>query len=266
MEAFVGIDVAVAKGKVLPICVCTWESGGLTPFPIQRADLLDIPKGAGNRGSFDPYVVATFANGVAEYLRKIEKHSGLEIQRVAIDAPSAPRADGLTRRLAEEALDCKGISCFTTPSISEFAKKRREVEKHLHDGGAENRMPSANQLWMLVGFELFRRLEREWECLEVYPQATMKVLGAASIHKSKSDGVRLQLRAVAQHTGWPAPFTERYPSAIRDFIHAPIHDAVDAYTCAWIAALGPEDRTPLGVPPNDVIWVPKIASSTWRSL
>lgn len=76
----------------------------------------------------------------------------------------------------------------------------------------------------------------------------MKVLGAASIHKSKSDGVRQQLRAVARYTGWPDPFSDRYPSAIRELIRAPIHDAVDAYTCAWIAALGPEDRIPLGSP------------------
>lgn len=133
----------------------------------------------------------------------------------------------------------------------------------LEKGGPENRIPSANQLWMLVGFELFKCLEKEWECLEVYPQATMKVLGAALIHKSKTDGVRRQLMAVAQYTGWPEPFTDRYPSAIREFIRAPIHDAVDAYTCAWIAALGPEDRIPLGSPPNDVIWVPKLRSPRW---
>jgi len=30
---------------------------------------------------------------------------------------------------------------------------------------------------MLVGFALFKRLRVEWECLEVYPQATMRMLG-----------------------------------------------------------------------------------------
>ncbi|HEX2777165.1 MAG TPA: DUF429 domain-containing protein, partial [Candidatus Acidoferrales bacterium] len=203
MKAFVGIDVAFAKGKPLPICVCTWKRDRLIPFPIRGAVLPDAPRGSGNRGSIDLVVVTTFVDKVAEYLHAIEKHFDLEIQRVAIDAPSAPRKEGIVRRVAEEALDCKRISCFTTPSAAEFATKRREVAKYLENGGAENRMPSANQLWMMVGFALFRRLEREWECLEVYPQATMKVLGAASIHKSKREGVRQQLRAVAQYTGWP---------------------------------------------------------------
>ena len=115
MKAFVGIDVAFAKGKPLPICVCTWESDRLTPFPIRGANLPDVPRGSGNRGSIDEVLVTTFVDKVAEYLYAIEKHCGLEIQRVAIDAPSAPRTEGLVRRLAEGALDCKRISCFTTP-------------------------------------------------------------------------------------------------------------------------------------------------------
>jgi predicted nuclease with RNAse H fold len=266
MKAFVGIDVAFAKRKQLPICVCTWESSRLIPFPIKSADLPDVPRGSGNRGSIDVAVVAAFADRVAEYLRAIEKHFDLEIQRIAIDAPSAPRAEGIVRRLAEEALDCKRISCFTTPSASEFARKRREVEKHLEAGGAENRMPSANQLWMFVGFALFRRLEKEWECLEVYPQATMKAIHAASIHKSKREGVRQQLGAVSEYTGWPEPLTEQYSSAIKEVIRAPLHDAVDSYTCAWIAALAPEDRTPLGSPPNDVIWIPRIPPNVQKAV
>jgi predicted nuclease with RNAse H fold len=266
MEAYVGIDLAFAKRKPLPICLCIWDSGRLIPLPTRRASLPDIPRGAGNRGSIDPNIVDVFASDVAEYLHAVEKHLGVRIRRVAIDAPSGPRAEGQVRRRAEEALDCERISCFTTPSASEFVRKRCEVEKYLRDGGAENRMPNANQLWMLVGFALFRRLEKEWECLEVYPQATMKVLGAASIHKSKNEGVRQQLRAVAQYTGWPEPSADRYPSAVTEFIRAPLHDAVDAYTCAWIAALPTEDRIPLGLPPNDVIWVPKISSATLRAL
>lgn len=266
MQAFVGIDVAFAKGKLLPICVCTWEGARLIPIPIRRADLPDIPRGAGNRGSIDPIVVAAFADNVAQYLHAVERQFGLKIERVAIDAPSSPKADGLVRRLAEQALDCRQISCFTTPSNLEFAKKRHEVEKFLKNGGAENRMPNANQLWMLVGFALFERLGEVWECLEVYPQATMKVLGAASIHKRKSDGVREQMRAVAQYTGWPEPFIERFPSAIKEVVRAPLHDAVDAYTCAWIAALNPENRIPLGLPPNDAIWVPDISSAVASTL
>jgi hypothetical protein len=35
MQAFVGIDVAFAKGKLLPICVCTWEGTPLVPLGTQ---------------------------------------------------------------------------------------------------------------------------------------------------------------------------------------------------------------------------------------
>jgi predicted nuclease with RNAse H fold len=265
MEAFVGIDLAFAKRKPLPICICILDKRRLTPLSTQRACLPHIPRGSGNRGSIDPNIVEAFANEVAEYLQAVEKHLQLRIRRIAIDAPSAPRAESRVRRRAEEALDCCRISCFTTPSASEFDRKRCEVDKHLKNGGAENRIPYANQLWMLVGFALFERLEKEWECLEVYPQATMKVLGVGSIHKSKSEGVRQQFRAVAERTGWPEPSANYQPSLIREFVRGPLHDGVDAYTCAWIASLADEDRTPLGQPPNDVIWVPNTLPGTVRA-
>lgn len=81
MQAFVGIDVAFAEGKVLPICVCTWEGTRLVPIPIRQADLPEIPKGGGNRGSIDPVVVAAFANNVAQYLHAVERHFGLKIEK-----------------------------------------------------------------------------------------------------------------------------------------------------------------------------------------
>jgi hypothetical protein len=130
VEAFVGIDVAFAKRKPLPICVCTWECGRLIPFAIHREGLPPIPRGAGNRLSINPFVVAAFATEVAEYLRAIEKYYRLEIQRIAIDAPSAPKKNGLVRRLAEEALDCAQISCFTTPSASVPEESRIEMAKY----------------------------------------------------------------------------------------------------------------------------------------
>jgi hypothetical protein len=53
---------------------------------------------------------------------------------------------------------------------------------------------------MLVGFELFRRLRQEWDCIEVFPQAIATVLNAQHIHKTHRDGVTAQLSAVARHT------------------------------------------------------------------
>ena len=256
MEAFVGIDVAFAKRKRLPICVCVWQDNRLTPLSTRQQGLPEVPRGSGNKASIDRTIVASFASEVARYLHSLEAQLRLKVRRIAIDAPSAPRGDDLGRRQAEQALDCRGISCFTTPSVAEFEEIRCEVAEHLKNGGEEARMPSANQLWMLVGFALFNRLRDEWECIEVYPQATMHTLGAASIHKSKKDGARKQLEALVQHTGWPDAAASYSPSLLRKFIQAPFHDAVDAYSCAWLASLGPNDRTPLGLPPHDAIWVP----------
>ena len=106
---------------------------------------------------------------------------------------------------------------------------------------------------MLVGFALFKRLRLEWECLEVFPQATAFVLGVSLMHKSNVGGVDAQLRAVARVTGWPDPFNIQ---SLRAVVHGAVHDGLDAYLSAWVAALEPDQRTGLGVPPDDVIWVP----------
>src|SRR5665213_2367438 len=184
MEAFVGIDVAFAKRKRLPVCLCVWEEGRLLPLPLTTADAPAPPRGYGNVASLDKVLITLFADETAAYLRLLEKHFCVSIRRIAIDAPSDPRQDSLARRLAETALDRERISCFTTPSSSGFESIRTKVKDHLKAGGLQSRLPHANQLWMLVGFALFKRLRVEWECLEVYPQATMRILAASSIHKS----------------------------------------------------------------------------------
>ena len=120
------------------------------------------------------------------YLRDVERHFAVRIQRIGIDAPSRARSNEIKRRRAEVALDSRRISCFTTPSTEDFVRIREKAVAHLATGGAESRLPHANQLWMLVGFALFERLGREWECLEVFPQATVCALRANAIHKRMS--------------------------------------------------------------------------------
>ena len=108
---------------------------------------------------------------------------------------------------------------------------------------------------MLAGFELFRRLRHDWECLEVYPQAIATILGARDIHKSHRNGVRQQLAAAARHTGWPMV----YEIASLDRIcYGSYHDRLDAYLSAWVASLDVRDRSAIGCPPHDVIWVPRL--------
>jgi uncharacterized protein DUF429 len=257
VEAFAGIDLAFAKGKRLPVAVCSWDNRRLIPRHVAERGAPDPPRGAGNVAALDPPKVARFAEDTAAYVRHLELYLGVSISRVAIDAPSDPRPDALKRRRAEEALAAQGVSYFTTPSAAEFEGIREKARQHLRTGGAESRLPHANQLWMLVGFAVFSRLRREYECLEVFPQATAFVLGASSTHKSRAGGVEAQLAAVAKHTGWPDPVDK---AALRGVVHGPTHDGLDAYLAAWVAALRPTERTALGVPPNDVIWVPTVGA------
>lgn len=137
-----------------------------------------------------------------------------------------------------------------------------KVRKHLGGGGAENRIPHANQLWMVVGFELFRRLSHLAPCVEVFPQATVRVLGSGQVHKFKADGVQAQLTEVATHTGWP--HSDFADTAFEDIAFGPAHDRLDAYLSSWVAALAPDDRLAFGNPPDDVIWAPKVGTGEFE--
>lgn len=254
--AYIGIDLAFAKQKRLPISICTWQDRKLVPALLRQLPL-EPPRGSGNAATLNEQTVTGFVEAAASYIRSACDLLSLSPRRIAIDAPSAPRQSGLRRRAAEAAMDKAGFSCFTTPTESEFAQIRQKVRMHLDSGGAENRIPHANQLWMLIGFRLFQRLNEIAPCLEVYPQATARVLGTGLIHKSSAGGVEAQLAAVARFTGWP---TEGEPhSELAQIGYGPGHDLLDAYLCSWIAALEPTKRIALGQPPDDAIWVPKIS-------
>ncbi len=253
-DAFVGIDVAFARNKQLPIVVCTWQGEVLRPLRLREITGVVPPPGGGNVAALDAAKVTTFVRDVVVYLRAIEATCGIKIRRVAIDAPSDPKKDGISRRCAEAGLDALGIRCITTPSLTEFDAKRHEARAHIARGGQASRMPHANQLWMLVGFELFRQLREIWECLEVFPQATVVRIGAGSVHKSKPDGLRAQLEAVARRTGWPQ---SPKPESLFRLGYGSLHDKLDAYLSAWVAALQESERVPIGKAPSDVIWVPQ---------
>jgi hypothetical protein len=257
LEAFCGIDVACAKRKRLPVNVSVRREGKLVPLELRGSRLPQPPRGAGNVKALDEKWLESFASETVDYLRELEKELSICIERIAIDAPSSPRIDSIPRRRAEVALDARGISCFATPSAIDFETIKSKVRKHLDKGGSEAELPHANQLWMLVGFELFRRLKLDWDCLEVYPQATAAVLQADSIHKSKPDGLTAQLQATRKHTGWPN--SENGDSEIlRPTGYGQLHDCLDTYLAAWVASLSEEHREALGQAPDDAIWVPRL--------
>lgn len=253
--AYVGIDLAIAKNKYLPVVVCTWKQGRLIPQPLRRLDITP-PRGRGNAATLDDAFVRGFAREAATYVSEVCERLELSPTRVAIDAPSAPRNPHVVRRAAEMALDEAGISCFATPSAREFDVIRAKVARHLTMGGAENRIPHANQLWMLVGFALFDDLSRLAPCIEVFPQATARAIGSGQLHKSQLGAVEAQLSAAAGFTGWPLHRANE--CRLEDTAWGPSHDLLDAYFSAWVASLEEADRVAYGDPPNDAIWVPRV--------
>ena len=253
--------MAFAKRKRLPVAICTWVDGRLVPEPLGTLSV-EPPRGSGNAKVLDQRIVDEFADETANYLTQVCSLLGIRLERIAIDAPSSPRRKGTERRAADAAMDRAGISCFTTPSASEFDQIFEKVEKHLSAGGPENRIPHANQLWMVVGFSVFSRLTELAPCVEVFPQATARVLGSGQVHKFKSGGVEAQLAEAATHTGWPTPSHD--DTAFEDIAFGPAHDRLDAYLSAWVAALPEERRIPFGNPPNDVIWAPKVGAGVYE--
>ena len=256
-DGFVGIDVAFAKKKKLPVVLCTVDAGRLVPVPLRRLKHVP-PSGLGNAKACDPDATRQFARDCRRYLQDVCTELGIRIRRIAIDAPRLPRADDQQRRLCEVALDRAGISCFTTPHVTGFQAIREKVAAHLRAGGAESRLPHANQLWMQPGFMLFEELEEIAECIEVYPQAIVRVIGSGELHKSRRGSALSQLKVASRFTGWP--INEAEQNSLKDIGWAPTHDLVDAYLSAWVASLDECDRRALGHPPHDVIWVPHISA------
>jgi hypothetical protein len=252
-SAFAGIDVACAAGKRLPVDVSVRRAGRLVPLPLRTVDL-PVPRGAGNAAALDRAWCASFADATAEYLRAVEARCAVRIVRVGIDAPSAPRRAGTARRASEAELARRGISCFATPSAAECARFTAAARTHLACGGALARLPHANRIFMLAGFALFARLRHDYECLEVYPQGAVAVLGCGALHKSRAEGLAAQRRTMARVTGWRGLMDD---AALRATAFGARHDLIDAFLAAWVASLDELDREPLGGEPDDTIWLPR---------
>jgi hypothetical protein len=253
-DAFVGIDVAFAKNKVLPVSVCVRADGKTLKILPLRVSFDKPPAGRGNVLALDEKVRQQFAKEMLAWIRKLEQVKRLNVRRIAIDAPSDYCRDASRRRAAERALDTHGISCFATPTEDEFRSKVEASRKFLACGGKPSRLPNANQLWMLVGFELFGTLGRQYECIETYPQAIVHQLKCASRHKSTNEGLQSQIEEAAKVFGISA--TEMRANLLAMGFGS-THDRLDAFLSAWVASLDEKDRRPFGTLPDDVIWVPK---------
>lgn len=238
--------MAFAKKKTLPIAVCIRDGAYLRPLALRSRTTLRPPRGSGNKAALDASIVSRFANDVVAYLHRVECEFDVSISRIAIDAPREPAPEG-RRRACELAMDSAGWSCFTTPSRSQWNAIRRRVDNHLIAGGTESTLPHANQLWMLVGFALFERLERDFECLEVFPSAIVRGFDPAVPHKSTADGFRRQLEIL--QTG---VVVDNVALATSSFGNR--HDRLDALLSGWVAGSSLRDRVPFGDGQRDTIW------------
>lgn len=256
LQVFVGIDVACAKKKRLPVCFV--ENTGNRPVPLQlNRTMLDFfPRGEGNTEVLKERPFDVKAERVALTLREIGKLKGWKIARVAIDAPAEPPESG--ERAPERAMAEQGISYFQTPARSKWNAIVGSSRAHLNAGGALQRLPNANRIWMLYGFALFKALSKEFEVLEAYPHATVHSVVGPCPHKSTEEGYSMQLAGIAKATGWLPPNLER-ALGIEHRNHRSKHDMLDAYMAAWVASLPTSDRQCFGDKNclRNSIWIPR---------
>lgn len=191
-------------GRSLPICFVAHDHERLVPLKLPPDLLSRFPRGPGNREIEAPRPFRLQAEQLKSAISSVSESCNWDIRCIALDAPAAPPRLG--KRRSEQALCEAGISCFQTPSLVGWDSIVRDCRQHLLGGRPLNRLPNANRIWMLYGFELFAALRfLTPEVIEVYPQAITRTLaGADCPHKSSEAGYSRQLSAIAKSTGWDA--------------------------------------------------------------
>lgn len=259
VPVFVGIDVACANGKRLPICFAQWERDRLTPLKIPTPLARAIPRGIGNGAVQDAAPFAELAAAVTAAIENILREMKWTIARVAIDAPASPGLLG--PRQCEAALTKAGLSVFKTPNVSQWPDILFKCRQHLAGAGSLARLPHANMIWMRYGFELFSAFRRNgWKPIEVYPFAIAHTLLQRHPHKSTDEGYGMQAGAIAERTGWSSSELE---AQLRQTVPGSRHDKLDAFMAAWVASLPKDEVTVYGNRDDldDAIWVPLLVNS-----
>ena len=225
------------------------------PLTIPKQLSAAIPRGIVNMAIISPSPFREATGGVVNAIRRVLDEMDWRVERIAIDAPSAPPF--AAPRASESELGHLGLSSFRTPAAADWAGIREKCLCHLGSGRSAATLPQANKIWMLFGFELFAQLRNSFwvEVIEVYPFAIVRALLPGCQHKSTDQGYKDQLAAVAARTGWAPPDLE---TRLKETVHGERHDRLDAFMAAWVASLGSEHRRALGDPqqPDDAIWVP----------
>lgn len=251
---FIGIDVACAKKKRLPVCFASLSGNLLEPLELPGSLVRLIPNGSGNQTIREEAPFRPQAEKATAAIKAICEAMGWTVGRIAIDAPAMP---GLGLRTCEAALFAAGLSAFKTPHKDEWPKIQAICRTHLQSGGDLARLPYANKIWMLYGFELFAALRRAgFQPIETYPFAIVRALLPAHPHKSTPEGYGMQLSAVAERTGWGAA---ALAARLTRCVGGAKHDRLDAFMAAWIASSDLAELRVYGNPQdlNDAIWAPR---------
>jgi hypothetical protein len=253
-SVYVGIDVACARGKRLPICVLS-AGDVLIPTTIPPRLAALIPPGRGNKEIAEAEPFQKAAREVTSAIVRIEAEMGWHIERTAIDAPAAPPESG-SRRSETELGRC-GLSSFRTPPRPAWLEIKQQCRERLARNPRASTLPYANKIWMLFGFELFCCLRGclRGEVIEVYPFSIVRELLPTCAHKSTEKGYQDQLAAVAARTGWGPSDLEK---KLKEVVPGSRHDRLDAFMAAWVASLPRDRRRAYGdaQQPDDAIWVP----------
>ena len=250
----IGIDVAMAKGKSLPICVAALRDR-LTPLMLVQEPGTGIPAGVGNQEIELEEPFQALADRVAARIAAFVDQRRWQVAAIAIDAPA--QAPQCGKREAEAAANRSGVPLYATPDSAKWREITLDSRRHLAEGGAVARIPHANRIWMLYGFALFTALRKTFRApvLETYPYAVVRQITGGTAHKSTAAGYGSQLEAIAARTGWTAADLE---NRLRACVGGTRHDRLDAFMAAWVASLWPGHCSAYGNPDdlNDSIWYP----------
>ena len=208
VSVHVGIDVACAVNKKLPICVVS-TGPKLTPLAIPTSLAGLIPRGVGNKEIAAAQPFREAARGGVGAIAHIASQMAWKVERIAVDAPAAPPASG--SRKSENELGCLGLSFFRTPAKPNWKIICEKCADHLRRGGS----------------------------VATLPYAIIRELLPACEHKTTEVGYRDQLAAVAGRTGWEPRELE---TRLKQTVAGTHHDRLDAFMAAWIASLPPEQR------------------------
>lgn len=261
-NVFVGIDVACAKKKRLPVCISFLRGKQLVPLQLERELWNRLPRGLGNCEIASAMPFRESASLLATALRDIFLKQSWYPVCIAIDAPAAPPINPY--RSSEAILSSMRLSSFLTPNKESWHKIRTQCVQHLESGGFASRLPYANKIWMLYGFEIFNALRSmNYKVIEVYPYAIVSQLVSGSRHKSSREGYLTQLNAIAAMTGW---LPQELASNLQSTVSGTKDDRLDAFMSCWVASLPETERLAIGNADdcNDSIWVPKIGQVDLR--